>query len=86
MSQLTIDERRRVFLAQQQSRRLVFAPPPAAPGVDRRGERGGRRAPIVPGLLTLVVLGAALAAGSVAWRGVEFHPPTSLLDAVLPRA
>ena len=79
---LTIDERRRVFVVREHSQRLSFAPLPSAPVVLPAPLR--RR--ILPGVVTALVIGVLLAAGSLAGHGVEFHPPRSLLEAVVPRA
>jgi hypothetical protein len=85
MARLTVDERRRLFMAQEQRRQKAFTPP--APPVACGGGKTARgRARRLRDLVRITVIVVVLAGGSVAWRVVEFHRPMSLLEVVLPRA
>jgi hypothetical protein len=86
MGRLTVDERRRLFVAQQQRRQKAFAPPPTSPVASGRGKTASGRARRLQGLVKIAVIVMMLAGGSVVWRVVELHPPMSLLEALLPRA
>ena len=82
MSRLTVEERRRVFLSQEHARRTMLA---------RLGNTPIRgQASAVPGrqlrwLVTMVSLLMALGGGVLAFQAFEFHPPASLIEALLPR-
>jgi hypothetical protein len=80
MSRLTTAERRRIYLAQRQAHAATLAllRTPEAPTAAR--PTSGRRRILVVTALAALAGGLALAS-----RVVEFHPPTSLLDALLPR-
>jgi hypothetical protein len=81
MDRLTPEERRRVSLARQEANRRTLArmsapiasTPPPAP--RHRLHR------IVETAMTVALLGG----GWFAYRAVEFHVPTSIVEALLPR-
>jgi hypothetical protein len=85
MARLTVDERRRLFMAQEQRRQKVFAPP-SPPVVCGGGKTASGRARRLQDLVRITAIVVVLAGGSVVWRVVEFHRPMSLLEVVLPRA
>jgi hypothetical protein len=80
MNRLTPQERRRVCLAQRRAREVMLArlnaPATSAAGADERGHRW----------LIASAMFAALLGGSVlASQTLEFHLPTGLVEALLPR-
>lgn len=86
MGRLTPQERRRVFQAQEQARRTMLSHLTGAPvtAAERPARRGLRR------LLVSAMLGALLGGGWLVYRTVEFHamefhPPGSIIEALLPR-
>jgi len=82
MGQLTREERRRVFLAQEKSRSAMLrtrARPERAP----RAPRAERR--VLVWLVKTAMLATLLAAGWSAYRAVEFHTPESIVETLLPR-
>lgn len=82
MNRLTPQERRRVYLAQQRARQSMLArlnAPPTAPVDSGADERGRRR------LLKAVAIAAMLAGSFLASQTFEYHPPASLIEALLPR-
>lgn len=80
MPRLTVQERRRIYLTQQQAHAatlaLLQAPTPSSTS---------RPAPTRRWILAAAVTAAALGGAALASHLVEFHPPGSLLDALLPR-
>jgi len=85
MSQLTLDERRRVFVVREQQLQNALAALPGRPvdGPDRTAAAAARR---LRNLATIAIIVTLLASGSIAWGTVEFSRPLSLLETVLPRA
>lgn len=83
MGRLTPEERRRVFLTQERTRQAMLAGMSAAPavGVDHGG--AGRRR--LQRLLKMAMILTLFTGGLVVYEFVEFHPPASLVDALLPR-
>ncbi len=83
MNRLSPEERRRVFLVQQRARERMLArlSAPTVSTVDQGGDQGGHRRL----LLTAVVMGAMLVGSVLASQALEFHPPASLIEAILPR-
>jgi hypothetical protein len=78
MNRLTPEERRRVRLAQQQAgKRMMNAPAPIVAGT---GERRWPRWMKAMAIAALIGGGGFLAS-----QTVEFHPPASLVEALLPR-
>jgi hypothetical protein len=81
MGRLTLEERRRVVIFQQQARRemlaRLFTPVAVAEpfGPQYRWSRMARTAVIV----------ALLGGGWLACQAVEFHVPTSVVEALMPR-
>jgi hypothetical protein len=82
MNRLTPEERRRVYLARQRARDTMLsrlqvetvealAPPP-----DERG---------LAWLAKAAMIAALLGSGLLAVQILEFHPPDSLVGALLPR-
>jgi hypothetical protein len=82
MSGITSDERRRVFLAQQRAREAILARISAAPAADI-SHAGARRR--LQWLLRAAMILTLVTGGVVAYELVELHPPTSLVEALLPR-
>lgn len=82
MNRLTPQERRRVYEAQQRVQETMRAQleAPAAPAISSDIDEGGRRR-----LLKAVVIAALLGGGFLASLTLEFHPPASLVEALLPR-
>lgn len=82
MNRLTLEERRRVLLAQQRAHQTMLARLHAEPveasvaGANPRGLRWIARA---------VMTAALLGGGLLAAQTLEFHPPDSLVEAMLPR-
>jgi len=80
MGRLTSDERRRIFLAQQQSAGEVLAPGRAAPvALEYVAPRPRRR------LLTAGMIVMLLSGGWVASHPVELHLPASIVEALMPQ-
>ena len=80
MGRLTSDERRRIFLAQQQSAGEVLAPVRAAPvALEHVDPRPRRR------LLATVTIVMLLSGGWVASHPVELHLPASIVEALMPQ-
>ena len=82
MSRYTSDERRQVFLAQQRAADAVIARMSAAPAAGTGHSGAGRRRQWL--LMTAMIL-TLVTGGVVAYELVEFHPPTSLVEALMPR-
>lgn len=83
MNRLTREERRRVFLNQQRTQQAMLARLAQAP-VGPTSQSGAELRGLQRLLKTLAV--ASLVGGAVlASRVVEFHPPASLIEALLPR-
>jgi hypothetical protein len=81
MGRLTLEERRRMFLAQQQARGEMLArmSPPvvsAEPRVPRYG---------LSQVLKTAMIVALLGGGWFAYHAVEFHVPASVVEALMPR-
>ncbi|HSF04163.1 MAG TPA: hypothetical protein VLG10_00080 [Methylomirabilota bacterium] len=80
MNRLTPQERRRVYLAQQRARNVILArlntPATSAAGADDRG-RGW--------LITAAMIATLLGGSVLASQTFEFHLPTGLVEALLPR-
>ncbi|HSF05812.1 MAG TPA: hypothetical protein VLG10_08485 [Methylomirabilota bacterium] len=80
MNRLTPEERRRVRIAQQRAQQSMLeqleAPPPV---LVTDAPRGRRR------LIKAVAIAALLGGGLLASQALEFKPPTSLVEALLPR-
>lgn len=83
MSRLTTEERRRVYLAQEKTRQTMLiqlsAEPAPRPQAGRFDQRGIRR------ILKTAVVVTLLSGGWLALHALEFHPPTSIVEALLPR-
>lgn len=80
MNRLTQEERRRLHQAQQRASAAMLThqlPPTEVTALD--GSRGRTR------VLQLVTLLGLLCGGLLAYQVVEFNPPASLIDAILPR-
>ena len=81
MSRIRSEERHRVFLARQEAnRRMLALPsvPTAACSPPSRGRWLGQ-------LLKAMMVVALLSGGWFAYHAVEFHVPTSLVEALMPR-
>jgi hypothetical protein len=80
MSRLTPEERRRVFLAQQRAQQAMFTRAAAVmPAEAAEPGRALRRVLKTVGIVALI--GSAVAAAQM----IEFHPPASLVEVLLPR-
>jgi len=80
MGRLTSDERRRIFLAQQQSAGKCWRPGRAAPvALEYVAPRPRRR------LLTAGMIVMLLSGGWVASHPVELHLPASIVEALMPQ-
>jgi hypothetical protein len=82
MGRLTLEERRRVFLIQQQARCETLAlmstlPTAAAPSAPPRYW--------LSHLVKTAMIVALLGGGWLAYHTVEFHSPASVVEALLPR-
>lgn len=82
MNRLTPQERRRVYEVQLRAHETMRArlETPITPVVVTDADERGRRR-----LLKAVVIAALLGGGFVASLTLEFHPPASLVEALLPR-
>jgi hypothetical protein len=81
MGRLTSEERRRMFLAQQQARREMLARM-SAPIVS--AEPRAPRYWLSRALKTAMIV-ALLGGGWFAYHAVEFHVPASVVETLLPR-
>lgn len=77
---LTAAERRRVFLAQQHAQQAMLTRVAEAPLIETAASNGGLRRVLKTAVIVMLLGGALFAA-----RLVEFHPPASLVEALLPR-
>ena len=80
MGQLTLEERRRIFIARRRTRDDIMTPrpaPTAAPGTQRPGLRLNR-------IVKTVAIAVLLSVGWFAYHAVELHIPASIAEA-LPR-
>ena len=80
MGQLTLEERRRIFIARQRTCDDIItrrSAPTAAPGTQRPGLRLNR-------IVKTVAIAALLSVGWFACHSVELHVPASIAEA-LPR-
>ena len=82
MGKVTSEDRRQVFLAQEQARRTIFARMSSEPAVDVDHARAGRW---LQWTLRVATILALLSGAVVVYEFVEFHPPTSLAEAFMPR-
>jgi hypothetical protein len=80
MGRLTSDERRRIFVAQQQSAGEVLTPVRAAPIALEHVAPWPRRR-----LLAAVMIVMLLSGGWVASHPVELHLPASIAEALMPQ-
>jgi hypothetical protein len=82
MGQLTLEERRRVFLVQQRARGETLArmSTPAAAAEPSAPPRHW-----LSQLATTAMIVALLGGGWLAYHAVEFHAPASVVEALLPR-
>ena len=81
MGRLTPEERRRMFLAQQQARGEMLARM-SAPVVSAEPRAPRYR---LSQVLKTAMLIALLGGGWFAYRAVEFHVPASVVETLLPR-
>ena len=81
MGRLTSEERRRMFLAQQQVRREMLARM-STPIVSAEPRAPRYR---LSQVLKTAMLIALLGGGWFAYRAVEFHMPASVVEALMPR-
>ena len=82
MSRVTSDERRQMFLARQRARDTVLARMSAALAAATGHIGAGRRWQWRLRAATILTLATG---GVVTYAVVEFHPPSSLVEALMPR-
>jgi hypothetical protein len=80
VNRLTPEERRRVRIAQQRAQQSMLEQLAAAPSVPTMEAPRGRGR-----LIKAVAIAALLGCGLLASQALEFKPPTSLVEALLPR-
>jgi len=81
MGRLTPEERRRMFVAQQQARREMLTRLQSAPiAAECRGPRRAQGR-----LFKTAVIVTLLGGGWFAYHAVEFHVPASVVEALPPR-
>lgn len=82
MSRLTSEERRRVYLAQERARAATLARlnAPRTFAVDSGPDEPRRRL-----LFGAVLMAALLVGGVLASQTLEFHPPASWVEVLVPR-
>ena len=82
MNQLTLEERRRVYLAQQRARETMLARlrSETVEALAPRSDQGGLR-----WIAMAAMIAALLGGGLLASPTLEFHPLDSLMGALLPR-
>jgi hypothetical protein len=82
MSKLTQEERRRVWLTQQQASQRMLASLTGPTAVIEPPRPDGR---LVKALVKTALLVSLLGGGYIAAQILEFHPPASIVEALLPR-
>jgi hypothetical protein len=82
MNRLTLEERRRVYLAQQRARATMLARLQAET-VEALPPPSGRRR--LRGIARLAIIGALLGGGLLAAQALEFHSPDLVAGVLLPR-
>ena len=82
MNQLTLEERRRVYLAQQRAGETMLARlhSETVEALAPRSDKGGLR-----WIEVAAMIAALLGGGLLASPTLEFHPLDSLMGALLPR-
>lgn len=82
MNQLTLEERRRVYLAQQRARETMLTRlhSETVEALAPRSDQGGLR-----WIAMAAMIAALLGGGLLASPTLEFHPLDSLMGALLPR-
>ena len=84
MTRVPLDERRRLFVARQQASQALrdqfLAPTPQHPLSPVAAPQ-----PRVRLVIKAVMIVMLLGLGLVAFHTVTFHPPTSVVEALLPR-
>jgi len=82
MNRLTLEERRRVYLAQQRAHETMLARlhSETVEALAPRSDQGGLR-----WIAVAAMIAALLGGGLLASPTLEFHPPDSLMGALLPR-
>jgi hypothetical protein len=84
MSRLTPEERRRIFLTQERTRRAMLARMSTASVMVVEPDRAGRR--WLQRLVKMAMILTLFTGGLIVSEIVELHPPpTSLIEALLPR-
>jgi hypothetical protein len=81
MGRLTPEERRRIFLAKEQTSREMRAPLRAVPIAAGKGASRPGRLRLLTAALIVTLLGGGLASSPP----VELHLPASIVEALLPR-
>jgi hypothetical protein len=83
MNRLTPEERRRIWLAQQRARATALARLEVAPTIGMSGPPADHA--VLRRLAKAAMIAALLAAGLLASQALEFNPPATLVEALLPR-
>ena len=86
MGHLTLEERRRVFVAREQQLQKALTAPSGRPGAASPDGTAAAAARRRRNLATIAIIVTLVASGSIAWGSVEFRRPLSVLEIVLPRA
>jgi hypothetical protein len=81
MGRLTVEERRRLVLAQRQTAGKILAGLRSDPLARHDGAPRRRRR----WLPTAAIIAALLSSGWLAYHAMEFHVPTSIVETLLPR-
>jgi hypothetical protein len=82
MNRLTAEERRRIWLTQQRARETALARLEVAPttGMSVPSDHAALRR-----LAKAAMIAALLTAGLLAAQALDFNPPATLVEALLPR-
>jgi hypothetical protein len=83
MNRLTPEERRRIWLAQQRARETALTRLAVAPTTGMSVPQADHA--VLRRLAKAAMIAALLAAGLLASQALEFNPPATLVEALLPR-
>jgi hypothetical protein len=80
MNRLTLEERRRMFLARQEAGRQTLVQTFQPMAVTESSATPWLTQALGTGMIV-----ALLGGGLIAWQALAFHVPTSIIEALLPR-